>query len=94
MEDTKISTVDVDAALMERLERLADEQNRPAEVLFVEALNAYLTREEDTAYERRELLARSAEFDQNGLHLTHEEVKAWIRRRAVGDKAPLPPCHT
>ncbi len=43
---------------------------------------------------RLECIAASEHFKQTGLHLTHEEVKAWLRRLEVGEYVEPPACHT
>ena len=48
-------------------------------------------------YTEAELLAESQEswkdFQQTGLHLTHEEVSAWIEQLRTDPKTKLPECH-
>ncbi len=95
MQDTKTRTVAVDAALAERLQLLATEQGRPFEVLFEEALEAYLVRQgQEEAEWDREALEASDEYQRTGLHLTNEEVMDWLHRRAKGEDVELPPWHT
>lgn len=44
--------------------------------------------------ERREAaLASIADYERTGLHLTGEEVDAWLARIEAGEDAPPPPCH-
>ena len=33
-------------------------------------------------------------YRETGLHLTHEEVKEWMRQRASGNRVPMPKLHT
>jgi predicted transcriptional regulator len=45
-----------------------------------------------------EVLAEAEEasehYKKTGLHLTHEEVDAWLKRLQAGEDIPPPPCHT
>lgn len=84
----------IDPALDERLDRLAQEQQRPKQFIIDEALGEYLLREEDRMDTRRELAERIAEFERTGLHLTNDEVMDWLDRLANGEDVPPPKCHT
>jgi predicted transcriptional regulator len=33
-------------------------------------------------------------YEETGLHLTHDEVKEWMRQRALGNRIPMPKLHT
>ncbi len=33
-------------------------------------------------------------YKANGLHLTGEEVDAWLAKLEAGEDAPMPECHT
>lgn len=33
-------------------------------------------------------------YEETGLHLTHQEVKDWMKRRARGERVPAPKLHT
>jgi predicted transcriptional regulator len=91
MEETKVRSIDVDAALVERLERIADEQQRSLEAVLDEALEAYLAQEAEWD---REAVEASEEYQRTGLHLTNDEVMDWLHRRANGEDVELPQCHT
>jgi len=41
----------------------------------------------------RDLLDALERYRSTGLHLTHEEVEAWLDQREVGENACLPECH-
>jgi predicted transcriptional regulator len=42
---------------------------------------------------RQECMAAHEHFKQTGLHLTHEEVKAWLRKLETGKYVAPPECH-
>ena len=94
MQASKIRTVDADAALVEKLEKLAAEQDRPFRAVFDEALSAYLTRAQDREAFLGELDERWEEFERTGLHVTAEEADEWMVRLARGKRPPLPKAHT
>ena len=33
-------------------------------------------------------------YQETGLHLTNDEVKEWMRQRALGNRIPMPKLHT
>jgi hypothetical protein len=41
----------------------------------------------------RELIEAQEHYRSTGLHLTHEEVEAWLAKRESGENACLPECH-
>lgn len=90
----KAVQVALDAEMVERFERLAAEQQRPAWALLDEALFGYLIREEEIIAERKLLSERIEAMDRTGLHVTHEEMSDWFERRLRGEDAPAPTPHT
>lgn len=89
MPSARLKTIQVDAEIAEKLELLATEQNRAPQDLYDEALGTYLDRRELI----RELDERSREFDETGLHVTHEEAMDWLQKLANGEDPPLPEAH-
>jgi predicted transcriptional regulator len=94
MPATNLKNVGIDPELDERLDRLAADQNRPKQFIIDEALGEYLLREEQLAGERREIEESWEHYQRTGLHLTNDEVMAWLERRARGEDIPMPECHT
>jgi len=80
--------------IKDRLDRLAGERKRPAESLVQEAVQQYLDREEEGEQLNRGTVAAWEEYQRTGLHLTGEEVNAWLDKLAAGEDAGLPPLHT
>jgi predicted transcriptional regulator len=99
--------ITLDPDLQEKLEARASRETRSPEMLLRDAVEQYLQREEDDALNRafdsypvitREQYLREGEeayqhYKQTGLHLTHEEVDAWLEKLERGEDASLPPCH-
>lgn len=95
MEDTKIKSVDADATLVDRLQHLAAEQGRAIGAVVNEAFDSYLDGQaQDDAEWDREAMESWEEYQRTGLHLTNEEVMAWLDRLAKGEDVEPPPCHT
>jgi len=94
MPANSLKNVGIDPELDARLDRLAIDQNRPKQFIIDEALGEYLGREEQLAEDKREIEESWEHYQRTGLHLTHQEVMAWIERRAAGEDLPMPECHT
>lgn len=93
--DGDVATLSVDKALLDRLQALAEGQHRSTAALLHEALEDYVHRaEREEAALLADTLERLADFEATGLHLTHDEVRAWMQARKRDPQAPMPPCHT
>ena len=77
----------------DRLKALAESKQRSANWLVNDAVGRYLDHEESETELREELLARHRDFQETGLHVTHEEALDWLRKRAAGEDIPVPKAH-
>lgn len=94
MADTTTTSLKLDAAMKDRVKRLADATQRSPHWLMKQAIEQYVEREEKRERFRREAVAAAEEFDRTGLHLTGEEVDAWLERLANGEDVEMPAWHT
>ena len=76
-----------------RLERLAKAQQRSIDLIMREAVEQYIQLEEAQEQFRQDALTAWADFQATGLHLTSEEVDAWLAKLEVGDDVPAPEFH-
>lgn len=81
------------ADLKERVQGLAAARRRSTNALVVQAVAAFVEREEKREALRRECLAAHEHYRQTGLHATQAEVKDWIARLRQGKQADAPKCH-
>lgn len=86
-------SLNLDEALHQRIQHLAQTQNRTAHAMLHTAIENYLEREEKRQAFQQDALEAWEEYQRTGLHLTGEEVDAWLARLQAGEDAPLPPCH-
>ena len=93
MQTTVNSSVKMPQALRERIQNLADARKQSAHAVMLQALEAYISREEQRESLRQEARAAHEHYMRTGLHLTGHEVREWINRNRQGKKAPMPPCH-
>ncbi|OIQ80297.1 trifunctional transcriptional regulator/proline dehydrogenase/pyrroline-5-carboxylate dehydrogenase [mine drainage metagenome] len=87
------TTLKLDPDTRERLKRLADARRRTPHWMMLEAIHQYVDREE-----RREALRQAAmqaweEYQETGLHLTGDEVVAWLQTWGEDNEAAAPACH-
>jgi predicted transcriptional regulator len=87
------TSLKLDSEVKERLRRLAGTRKRSAHWLMREAISQYVDREEKRESFKREALEAWEEYQRTGLHLTGEEVNAWLDKVAQGTKAKLPKPH-
>ena len=87
------TTLRLDPDTSARVRRLADARHRSAEGLMQEAIQEYVAREE--ALERAVDGEHPAwvEYQASGLHLTFEEMDAWLAKLEAGEDVPPPECH-
>lgn len=88
------TSIKLDRDVKDRLDHIAERQQRSAHWLMKQAISEYVERTE-----RREQFARDAddalaEYDRTGLHLTHDEVESWFDKVLAGEKTDLPECHS
>ena len=82
----------LDAALRDRLRRLAELRRRTPHWLMREAIAQYVGREEAREQLRADALAAWADYQASGRHATGEAVDAWLAQLEAGEDADLPAC--
>ncbi|MDR0238683.1 MAG: CopG family transcriptional regulator [Deltaproteobacteria bacterium] len=87
------ASVRMPSALHMRVVSLAESRQRTPHALMLQAIESYVTREEMREAWRREGIAAWEEYQRTGLHLTGDEVSAWIDQIRQGKKTPMPKCH-
>ena len=91
---TALSTsIKIPGELKERIQNLAEGRQRTPHALMLQALETFVSREEQRESLRQEGIAAWEEFQRTGLHLTGDEVRGWIDQIRQGKKVPMPKCH-
>lgn len=85
--------VKLDSDVRERIKRLAEARQRTPHWLLREAIQQYVDREEKREAFRQDAIRAWEEYQATGLHLTLEEVDAWLARLEAGEDAEMPECH-
>lgn len=83
----------LNAALAARVDTIAAEVKRPPDAIIAEAITSYVDRVEDGIRFNRDAVEAWEDYQRTGLHLTYEEVDAWMAKLEAGENAPMPECH-
>ena len=86
-------SVKISPELDSRIKNLADLRKQSVHSVMVQALEAYLIREEKREAWRKEGIEAWEEYQKTGLHLTNAEVVDWMDKIIAGENVPIPKCH-
>lgn len=87
------TSLKLDPAIKERVQRLASARRRTPHWILREAVEQYVEREEKREQLRQDAQAAWAQYQATGLHATAEEADAWLAKLEAGEDAAPPPCH-
>jgi predicted transcriptional regulator len=79
--------------LKARIRAIADQRRRPVHWLMHEAIEQYVTREEQRESFRKEALDAWSDYQATGLHVTGAEADAWLAELEAGNDSEPPSCH-
>ena len=85
--------VKLDQDLRDRLQHLAEARDRSTHWLMRKAIEQFVEQEEKREALRQDALKAWAEYQETGLHVSHDEADAWLARLEAGDAAKAPECH-
>lgn len=86
-------SVKISPELDSRIKNLADLRKQSVHSVMVQALEAYLIREEKREAWRKEGIEAWEEYQKTGLHLTNAEVVDWMDKIIAGENVSMPKCH-
>jgi predicted transcriptional regulator len=87
------ASVKIPLALHARVVGLAEVRQRTPHAVMLQAIETFVSREEQRESLRQEGIAAWKEYQRTGLHLTGDEVRGWIDQIRQGKKVPMPKCH-
>ncbi|NHZ94666.1 CopG family ribbon-helix-helix protein [Massilia sp. CCM 8734] len=93
MSDLTATALELDRETHRRLTRLAESRRVTPRLIMNEAIEQYLEREEKREASRQETLDAWNEHQASGLHVTGEEVIAWLETWGEENELPAPECH-
>ena len=92
-QSSQTTSIKIPGNLKERIQHLAEARQRSPHALMIQALETFVTREEQRESLRQEAIAAHEHYMQTGLHLTGDEVREWMDQIRQGKKVPMPKCH-
>jgi predicted transcriptional regulator len=93
MPTTATTSLKLDATLKDRVQRLAASRRRSAHWVMREAVEEYVSREEQREQLREQAVAAWNHYQATGLHATAEEADLWLSKLEAGDDAGAHECH-
>lgn len=87
------TTIKIDPSIKERVNRLADSRQRTAQWLILEAIREYVEREEKREAFKQDAVNSWREYQETGLHVTGDEVIAWMETWGDENEKAAPVCH-
>ena len=87
------TSLKIDDALKNRVQRLASQRRRSAHWIMREAIEQYVEREEARESFRQEALAAWSSYQETGRHLTGGEVRDWLNSWGTDEEKAAPECH-
>ncbi|MGH8460459.1 MAG: CopG family ribbon-helix-helix protein [Stenotrophobium sp.] len=87
------TTIKIDQDTKERMQRLADARQRTPHWMILDAIRQYVDREEKREAFRQDGIKAWREYQETGLHLTGDEVIAWLDTWGEENEAAVPACH-
>lgn len=85
--------IKIDEETKARVKRLADARHRTSHWLMREAITQYVEREEKREAFRQATLKAWEEYRTTGLHVTADEVDAWLAQLEQGNDIEPPAYH-
>lgn len=83
----------LDTELRERLDRIALMKKRSSHALARDAVSRFVAEEEKQAAWNASCEASLNDYQQTGLHITHEALDTWLDTWGKPDEKPAPECH-
>ena len=93
MATVSTTSLKLDRATKERVQRLASARRRSPHWVMREAVEQYVEREEKREQLRQDALAAWDDYQTTGLHVTAKEADAWLSKLQAGKRAAIPKCH-
>ena len=90
---TSPMSIKLDATVRDRLNSIATRHKRTSHAIAREAIETYVALEKAREALNQEALSSWTHFQETGLHVTGDEVNAWIKSWGTKDELPPPKYH-
>lgn len=88
------ASVKIDDALKARIQTLAEQKQRSAHWIMREAIEQYVDQEEKRRRFDEHAQASWQHYQETGLHITGDELFAWMDSWGTDEDTRPPECHT
>ena len=85
--------VKLDPQMLDRVKQLAEARDRSTHWMMREAVTQFVEREEKREAFRQAGLKAWADYQETGLHVSHNEADEWLAKLEAGEEADVPECH-
>jgi len=85
--------VKLDPKMLDRVKHLAEARDRSTHWMMREAVTQFVEREEKREAFRQAGLKAWSDYQETGLHVSHNEADEWLAKLEAGEKADVPECH-
>ena len=85
--------IKIDEDTRNRVKRLAEARQRSSHWIMLEAIRQYVEREEKREAFRQDGMRAWNEYQETGLHVTGDEVIAWLDSWGEENELATPVCH-
>ena len=90
---TRPVSIKIDEDIRNRIKRLADARQRSSHWMMLEAIRQYVEREEKREAFLQDGIRAWNEYQATGLHVTGDEVIAWLDTWGEENEQAAPVCH-
>lgn len=90
---TRPIAIKIDQDTRNRVKRLAEARHRTSHWMMREAISQYVEREEKREAFRQDAINAWNEYQETGLHVTGDEVVAWLDTWGEENEKAAPICH-
>lgn len=85
--------IKIDQDTRDRIKRLAEARHRTSHWVMREAISQYVEREEKREAFRQDAINAWDKYQETGLHVTGDEVVAWLDTWGEDNEQAAPVCH-
>ena len=85
--------VKLDPKMLDRVKQLAEARDRSTHWMMREAVAQFVEREEKREAFRQAALKAWSDYQETGLHVSHNEADEWLAKLEAGEEADAPECH-
>jgi predicted transcriptional regulator len=93
MATSSTTSIKLEPELKDRVQRLAQSRRRSAHWIMREAVEQYVSREEQRERLRQDAHTAWDHYATTGLHVSGEEADAWLAKLENGQNVEPPECH-